>query len=171
MKEYLIEYFLINTNIDKEAHFLIRPLSLDKHNLKDIIKTTKKREFNEEDIKNIEKVDANLRFNNLNPDPTVIKELSSWYHAQLSKGAILYRYGFDGRKIGKKNKPLATVEGMYIDGIDIERTIDKYKEKDIDILATLEDHMPDDIERYLIAYNSNIFVPLKKKCLDEKKSN
>ena len=162
--EYEIDYFFLAGGTKKQKSFLIRPYILKNDDLNEILSAINEQKDKDDNKRNIEDIESYLLLNNLSPDPTNKKVTSDWHYAQIAKGAILFRYGFDGRRDPKNNKPLSTVEGMFIEGVSIDKTIKKYSKKDGDILRSLERYMPDDIEKYLITYNNDIFINLKRRC-------
>lgn len=163
IQEIEVELFFNAGDIDKQVNWLIYPQSLngwDREELLGIAAEQDQEYFYSEGRRKFEKIEEELERRKTYPDPVKLKDFSKWYYAQLEKGAILYRYGLDGRRETSTKRPNTSIEGAFIPGIDIDKTVKKYKKVGVDIISEIGSQIPGDMEKFLVAQNFDIFRKL-----------
>ncbi len=142
---------------------LIRPKSLSQTEMQDILEIV--------DLKFIEifpreistKADSLKKFYQRTgdfPDPLKKKVTTEWFYHQLSDGAFLYRFSIDGRRETRSGRVNSAIEGAYLNGIDIEKSIRVYRKKGKDIIREIGKQIPSDMEKFLVGANFDIFRQL-----------
>lgn len=178
-KKQRVELFFNTLDAAAEDKFIIYPKSLKKEGCKktedyeELLETTLK-PFDEEwklnGLKKVKQIEDTIKEYNLYPDPTKMKLTSKWYYGQILKGAVLFRYGYDGRK-DEGSRYEYTIEGAYLEGIDLKKSSRKYEKKGIDIIERIGLELPQNIEEILIHQKRAQFEELKAQCIMQKNLN
>ncbi len=168
-KAYEAELFLNVGEIAKNENFIIFPESIEDEDYDELVKAIClpfKEEFLKTGIHQVLEMERNIQKRKSFPNPIEYKETSQCFTAQLKKGAILFRYGYDGRREKASNRIQYTVEGIFLKGIDLEKSKQRYGKIDIDIIKELESNMPEKIESIVISRNQKQFTRLLHKHTD-----
>ena len=162
-QEVEVELFFNAGDGERQANWLIYPQSLSNLDMEEILIVADsqfQKSFSIEGSLKFCRVEEELKRRKGYPDPTKLKDFSKWYYAQLEKGAILYRFGFDGRRETDTNRANSSIEGAFLPGIDIDKTVKKYSRKGIDIISEIGSQIPGNMEKFIVAQNFDVFKEL-----------
>lgn len=152
-----VELFFNAGDIELQVNWLIYPKSLspaERQELLSIVDGTLTDIFVRECVKRHEEVESVIDAKCSYPDPTKLKSTTSWFYHQMARGAVVYRFGFDGRRESDTKRINSSIEGAYLDGVDLSRSIRKYGPG---IIEEIGNCLPDNIEKMLVAQNFDIF--------------
>lgn len=157
-----VELFFNAGDIARQSNWLIYPKSLDSSEMKELTDIV----FGpiEDDFKDIfvlfEQIEKRIERERTYPDPLKLKSTSKWYYHQLRDGAIIYRYAVDGRRESDSRRINSSVEGAYLKGVDLNKSVKKYRKRGIDIVDEIGKQLPRDIEKLLVSANFDLFKTL-----------
>ncbi len=163
MQEVDAELFFNAGDIDRQSNWLIFPSSLNAHEMQEILEIicrTYEEVCKGKGLVLFEEIEKKIKSNSSYPDPTKFKVTTRWRYAQLKMGAIVYRFGLDGRRESDSNRMNHSIEGAFLNGINLERTRRRYLKDGVDIVEEIGKQLPDDIEKILVARNFDIFENL-----------
>lgn len=172
IEEVEVELFFNAGDIGKQVNWLIYPQSLnacDREEMLDISDSQSDAFFSKEGYKKFKRIEDELKKRKAYPDPTKLKDFSKWYYGQLEKGAVVYRYGLDGRRETTTGRVNSSIEGAFFPGIDIDKTVEKYSRKGIDIISEIGSQLPENMEKFLVAQNFDVFRELYRQYESEDK--
>lgn len=171
---YTIELFFYAGDIRKQENFLIYPKSLDEEDYQELLETICapfEQEFRNAGIHQVHEIEKRLKENQTYPDPIENKETSKCFIAQIKKGAVVFRYGYDGRREQGTNRIQYTMEGFFLKGIDLQKTKERYQKIGIDIIKELESKIPSPIEELLTTQKQELFNMVLQKHFDDNLNN
>ena len=164
-QQYTIELFFNAGDIRKQENFLIYPKSLDEEDYQELLETTCapfEQEFRNAGIHQVHEIEKRLKEN---------KETTKCFIAQIKKGAVVFRYGYDGRREQGTNRIQYTMEGFFLKGIDLQKTKERYQKIGIDIIKELESKIPSPIEELLTTQKQELFNMVLQKHFDDNLNN
>lgn len=154
-----VELFFNAGDIARQANWLIYPKSLDNSKMKEIADIVFGQ--SEDDYKDVfllfGEIEKRIEREGVYPDPLKSKSASKWYHHDTQDGAIIYRYAVDGRRESDSRRINSSIEGAYLKGVDLDKSIKKYRKRGIDIVEEIGKQLPSDIEKLLVSANFDLF--------------
>jgi len=154
-----IELFFNAGDYGRQGNWLIYPKSLDGSSMGEVssIVFDDVEKSSDELAKIFWTVEEQLKRENLYPDPTKVKSETAWRFHQIENGAIMFRHSIDGRRESGTKRMNTAIEGIFLKGINLEKSVKKYDKIGIDIVDEIGRQFPSDIEKLLIGANFDLF--------------